>query len=100
MPDMFGGPFEETRPAVVKSPIQILNPGPSIADTFTKAQMQEYIDTAVQSALELKSLGFQMFSFHNAYRGGPGAQFWSPLTNHRHDEYGVDSVENRWPFPD
>ena len=95
---MFGGPFEETRPAKVVSPIQILNPGPSIADTFTKSQMQEYIDSAVKSALELKALGFQMFSFHNAYRGGPGAQFWSPLTNHRHDEYGVDSVENRCRF--
>ncbi len=98
MPDMFGGPFEETVPAVKKSPIQILNPGPSIADTFTKAQMHEYIDTAVASAKELKALGFQMFSFHNAYRGGPGAQFWSPLTNHRHDEYGVDTVENRTRF--
>lgn len=98
MPDMFGGPFEETRPAKVVSPIQILNPGPSLADTVTKAQMQEYIDTTIKSALELKALGFQMFSFHNAYRGHIGAQLWSPLTNHRHDEYGVDSVENRARF--
>jgi thioredoxin reductase len=72
--------------------------GHSIADTFTKAQMQEYIESACNSALELKKLGFQMFSFHNAYRGGPGAQLWSPLCNHRHDEYGVDTVENRARF--
>ena len=98
MPDMFGGPFEETRPRIVTSPIQILNPGPSLADTVTKAQMQEYIDSTVKSALELKSLGFQMFSFHNAYRGHIGAQLWSPLTNHRHDEYGVDTVEGRARF--
>lgn len=69
----------------------------SIADTITKIQMQEYIDSTVRNAVLLKQLGFEMYSFHNAYRGHIGGQLWSPICNHRTDEYG-GSVRNRARF--
>lgn len=70
----------------------------SSCNEITKKQMQEYIDTSVQNAKDLKSLGFEFFSVHNAYRGGIAAQLWSPITNQRKDEYGPDSVKNRTRF--
>lgn len=67
---------------------------PNLPDVMTKQQIKEYIDSTVENAVMLRKLGFEMFSFHNAYRGGPGAQFWSPICNHRTDEYG-GSMKNR-----
>ena len=77
-------------------------PGPqpgagSYANTLTRAQMQEYIDTSCQSAAILKGLGFEMLSVHNAYRNNPGGQLWSPICNQRSDEYG-GSTANRARF--
>jgi len=66
----------------------------NLPDVLNKQQIREYIESTVKNAVMLRKLGFEMFSFHNAYRGGPGAQFWSPICNHRTDEYG-GSVKNR-----
>ena len=99
MPGMFEEPFEEGVPAVKKSPIQVNDDRmPSSCNQYTKAQMQEYTDTTIASIRELKTLGFEMFSFHFAYRQRMGGELWSPLCNQRHDEYGCDSVENRARF--
>ncbi len=64
------------------------------ADVMTKAQIQQMIDKTVESALQMKSLGFEMLSIHNAYRSGAGGTFWSPICNKRTDEYG-GSARNR-----
>lgn len=61
---------------------------------ITKKQIQEFMDSTVESAKILKQFGFEMFSFHNAYHNGIMSEFWSTHTNHRTDKYG-GSVENR-----
>ena len=61
---------------------------------ITKKQIQEFVDSTVESARILKQFGFEMFSFHNAYHNGIMSEFWSTHTNHRTDEYG-GSVMNR-----
>lgn len=74
--------------------IQMLNKmaeeskGKSLADSMTVDEIHQYIDDLVEKALELKKLGFELLSVHCAYRNGPGGNFWSPLSNHRTDEYG------------
>jgi len=62
-----------------------------------EALMQEIIDDWVKAAKFMKFCGFKHIMFH----GGHGwllAQFLSPITNHRKDEYG-GSIENRARFP-
>ena len=66
----------------------------SQADSMTKAEIDEFISTTVERAVAMKNMGFEMISVHSAYRTGPGGAFWSPLCNHRTDEYG-GSPENR-----
>lgn len=66
----------------------------SQADSMTKAEIQEFIDNTVKQAIAMKEMGFEMISVHSAYRTGPGGSFWSPLCNHRTDEYG-GSTRNR-----
>ena len=66
----------------------------SQADAMTKAEIEEFIDNTVQQAVAMKEMGFEMISVHSAYRTGPGGSFWSPLCNHRTDEYG-GSTKNR-----
>ena len=61
---------------------------------ITKKQLQEFVDSTVESAKILRQFGFEMFSFHNAYHNGIMSEFWSTHTNHRADEYG-GSVYNR-----
>ena len=62
-----------------------------------EALMQETIDDFANAAKFMKNCGFKMVMVH----GGHGwllAQFLSPATNHRTDEYG-GSIENRARFP-
>ncbi len=62
-----------------------------------EALMQETIDDFANAAKLMKNCGFKMVMVH----GGHGwllAQFLSPATNHRTDEYG-GSIENRARFP-
>lgn len=55
-------------------------------------------DSYAEQVSILKFLGFDMASIHFAYRGQLPAQFLSPLTNHRSDQFG-GSLENRARFP-
>jgi NADPH2 dehydrogenase len=77
---------------------------PSAVETFgrmpkalDKDGIQRIIDQFAQAALRSKSAGFDMVELH----GGTGyllAQFLSPRTNKRTDEYG-GVLENRQKFP-
>ena len=64
---------------------------------LTKDQLHRIIEDSVKNAREYTKLGFDYFCIHHAYRNNLGAQFLSPLTNHRTDEYG-GSVANRSRF--
>ena len=64
---------------------------------LTKDEMERIRDKFVDAAGRVKKAGFDMVELH----GGTGyllAQFVSPRTNQREDEYG-GSVENRQRFP-
>ncbi len=77
---------------------------PSQVDTFgrfprelTREEMEDIRDKFVQAAQRAKHAGFDMVELH----GGTGyllAQFLSPHTNQRTDDYG-GSLENRMRFP-
>ncbi len=63
---------------------------------MTEAEIEEMIDAFVQAARRDHEAGFdgiELFAAYNALID----QFWSPLTNHRTDEYG-GSLENRLRF--
>ncbi|MCR5845397.1 MAG: NAD(P)/FAD-dependent oxidoreductase [bacterium] len=59
--------------------------------------MQQVINSYVDCALRAKRCNFDMIMMHAAH-GNLIAQFLSPLTNKRTDEYG-GSLENRFRFP-
>ena len=61
---------------------------------YDEETLEKIVQSYVQQATTLKWLGFDMISFHFAYRNQLPARFMSPLTNHRTDEYN-GSVENR-----
>jgi 2,4-dienoyl-CoA reductase (NADPH2) len=77
---------------------------PSAVETFgrfprglSKNGIRKIVDRFADSALRVKRAGFDMVELH----GGTGyllAQFVSPRTNKREDEYGGD-LENRQRFP-
>ena len=63
---------------------------------MTGAEIEEMIEAFVQAARRDHEAGFdgiELFAAYNALID----QFWSPLTNHRTDQYGV-SLENRLRF--
>jgi len=86
------------RYAAVPNPV-----APSSVDTFGRmpaalsiGQIQEIQDMYINAALRVKNAGFDMVELH----GGTGyllAQFLSPRTNKRQDEYG-GPLENRQKF--
>jgi 2,4-dienoyl-CoA reductase (NADPH2) len=77
---------------------------PSAVETFgrlpkalSKKEIGEIVDKFASAALRVKNAGFDMVELH----GGTGyllAQFVSPRTNKREDEYG-GTLENRQRFP-
>ncbi len=69
-------------------------PPMTVADSITKAEIHQFIDSTVERAVAMKAMGFEMISVHSAYRTGPTGNLFSPLCNHRTDEYGGSS-ENR-----
>jgi 2,4-dienoyl-CoA reductase-like NADH-dependent reductase (Old Yellow Enzyme family)/thioredoxin reductase len=63
-----------------------------------RPQMEEMIRRVVGVAKKYQSFGFDMITIHMSYQATVLAQFLSPMTNQRTDEYG-GSVENRSRFP-
>ncbi len=66
---------------------------PPIAQEITKEEMERYKNDTAQMCANLLECGFDQLLFHFGH-SIPVAQFLSPLTNHRTDEYG-GSTENR-----
>ncbi len=62
-----------------------------------KLEINNTISSFTQAALRAKTAGFDMIELHGAF-GHLLAQFLSPRTNRRDDEYG-GSLENRMRFP-
>lgn len=60
-------------------------------------QINEIIEIYAQKARYYKSLGFDMVTFHCAYRATLFSRFLSPITNKRKDEYG-GSIQGRGRF--
>ena len=66
---------------------------PPIAQEITKEEMERYKQATAEMCANLLECGFDQLLFHFGH-SIPIAQFLSPLTNHRTDEYG-GSTENR-----
>lgn len=64
---------------------------------MTAQQIHEVTIWFAQAALRAKQAGFDGVEIHSAH-GYLLNQFFSPLANHRTDEYGAQSVENRTRF--
>ena len=67
------------------------------AKEMTKEMIAEVIESLARRVKLYQTFGFDMVTFHFAYRATLLARFISPLTNHRTDEYG-GSLENRARF--
>jgi 2,4-dienoyl-CoA reductase-like NADH-dependent reductase (Old Yellow Enzyme family) len=64
---------------------------------MTVDQIRTMTERFAQAALRVKKAGFDGVEIHSAH-GYLLSQFFSPLMNHRADEYGSQSVENRTRF--
>ena len=69
---------------------------PPITQEITKEEMQRFKEDVAKLCANLLECGYEQFLFHFGH-SIPLAQFLSPLTNHRTDEYG-GSTENRCRF--
>ncbi|UCG13329.1 MAG: NADH:flavin oxidoreductase [Deltaproteobacteria bacterium] len=88
------GRFAGTEEPVAPSAVETFGRLPR---TLNKKKLNTIVDKFVNAALRVKKAGFDMVELH----GGTGyllAQFVSPWTNKREDEYG-GSLENRQKFP-
>ena len=71
--------------------------GKMVPEALTQEQIAEVVEAFAQAARRVREAGFDLVELH----GGTGyllAQFLSPRTNRRDDEYG-GSLENRLRFP-
>ncbi len=66
---------------------------PPIGQEITKEEMERYKEATADMCANLLECGFDSLLFHFGH-SIPVAQFLSPLTNHRKDEYG-GNTENR-----
>lgn len=66
-------------------------------EEYTKDELEGIVESCAEQSVILKRIGFDMITVHMCYRGNLPSQFFSPLTNHRTDEYG-GSTENRMRF--
>jgi 2,4-dienoyl-CoA reductase-like NADH-dependent reductase (Old Yellow Enzyme family) len=64
---------------------------------MTVQQIYEITECFAKAAFRAKKAGFDGVEIHSAH-GYLLNQFYSPLTNHRNDEYGAQSMENRTRF--
>ncbi len=67
---------------------------PFDVDTMTPADIEHVIKAFTAAAVRAKKAGYDGVEIHSAHRYLLN-QFYSPITNHRTDEYGPQSVENR-----
>jgi 2,4-dienoyl-CoA reductase (NADPH2) len=79
--------------SATKSPIS-----PFSAKALTKRQIQKTIDDFVHTAVLAKQAGYDGVELMGS-EGYLMSQFLSPHTNHRDDEYGGESFDNRARFP-
>ena len=91
-------PPPDSPPVSHDAPDEIVAPLMPPVEQLGPKQMQQMIDTYVKVAKTYQGFGFDMITIHMAYNGTILAQFLSPLSNTRTDEYG-GSVENRARFP-
>jgi NADPH2 dehydrogenase len=68
-----------------------------ISRALTIPEIRELEEKFAEAALRVKKSGYDGVEIHGAH-GYLLNQFYSPLTNDRHDAYGVDSLENRTRF--
>ncbi len=59
---------------------------------------KEAIETYARKIEKYWRWGFDMCTIHASYRGSVCAQLMSPLSNHRSDKYGCQSLESRAQF--
>lgn len=64
---------------------------------LTIPEIRELEEKFAEAALRVKKSGYDGVEIHGAH-GYLLNQFYSPLTNDRHDAYGVNSLENRTRF--
>ncbi len=64
---------------------------------YSKAELYQIIDDFANSARQCKKGGFDMVLVHGGH-GHTVAQFFSPQFNHRNDEFGCQTFENRCRF--
>lgn len=65
---------------------------------LTEEQLLAVIEEYGFQATLAKEIGFDGVYVHMAYGGPITARLLSPLTNRRHDQFGIDSFENRTRF--
>jgi 2,4-dienoyl-CoA reductase-like NADH-dependent reductase (Old Yellow Enzyme family)/thioredoxin reductase len=88
--------FQPPEGGEMPEPSIMFNPDPT--KELPEELMKEMIEDTVKTAQFYQSLGYDMVSFHMAYRSPILGQFLSPITNQRTDKYG-GSMENRARFP-
>ena len=69
----------------------------SICREMTVEEIHEVADRFAAAARRVKEGGYDGVEIHSAH-GYLLCQFYSPMTNHRFDEYGPQSMENRLRF--
>lgn len=70
---------------------------PKLPGDYSDADLQYVVDSFSTAARHAKMAGFDMVMVH-AGHGHALANFMSPSMNHRTDEYGSDTLENRTRF--
>ena len=70
----------------------------TLPEAMTTSQIHQVIDDFIQAALRAKKAGYDGVEIHMAH-GYLLNQFYSPLTNHRNDEYTGSTIEGRIHLP-
>lgn len=89
-----GGRYASISKPLAPSPVPAF--GGPVPEEMSKSHIDEVIEKYANAAVRVKNAGFDGVEIHSAYGYLP-AQFLSPRTNKRKDEYG-GSLENRMRF--